>query len=154
MASSIEQVVFKYQVWTQSSTTDIPYRLLRWLGLLLPIDYRYQRDMYLQKVILSCPSPELPHRLNEWSTLDIPHSSPKFDDAHVRLFIRVVHGYSRHTLDPVLDGIGQVRHHLHRPTKIVPSAFTLDNVLIYFASGDVVFTGQGDAEVALVIAKI
>ena len=110
--------------------------------------------MYLQEAILPRPPPQLPHCLDERPTLDIPHRTPEFDDAHVRLFVRVVHRYPRHTLDPVLNGIGQMRHHLHRSTQIVSSTFALNDMLIYLAGRDVVFPRQSDAQVAFVIAKV
>ena len=47
-----------------------------------------------------------------------------------------------------------MRHHLHSPAKIVSAAFALNHVLVNLAGRDVVFTGQGNAEIALVIAKV
>jgi hypothetical protein len=39
-------------------------------------------------------------------------------------------------------------------TQIVALALTLDDVLVDFASGDVVIAGEGDVEVPLVVAEI
>ena len=39
-------------------------------------------------------------------------------------------------------------------TQVVALALAFDNVLVDLASGDVVVAGEGDVEVALVIAKI
>lgn len=39
-------------------------------------------------------------------------------------------------------------------TQVVALALAFDNVLVDLASGDVVVAGEGDVEVALVVAKI
>lgn len=45
-------------------------------------------------------------------------------------------------------------HHLHRPTEVVAPALALNNELVDLAGRDVVFAGDGDVQVALVIAQI
>jgi len=53
-----------------------------------------------------------------------------------------------------LNRIGDVWDDLYGFTQVVALALALDNVLVDLASGDVVVAGEGDVEVALVVAKI
>lgn len=110
--------------------------------------------MYLKEIVLPCSSPQLPHSLDERSTLDISHRSSKLDDTHIRLLVRIINRYPCDPLDPILDGIGQVRHHLHSPTKIISTTFALYNMLIYLASRYIVLARKGDVQIALVIAQV
>lgn len=43
---------------------------------------------------------------------------------------------------------------LHRLAKVIALALALDNVLVNLAGGDVVVAGEGDVEIALVVAEI
>lgn len=110
--------------------------------------------MYLQKIVLPSSPSQLPHRLDEWSTLDIPYRSTKLDDANIRLFVRIIHRYPRHSLNPILNRVGKMGHHLHSTTKVVALPLALDNVLVDLARGDVVFSSQGDVKVPLVVAQV
>jgi hypothetical protein len=47
-----------------------------------------------------------------------------------------------------------VRHDLYSLAEIVALSLALDDVLVYFAGGDVVVASEGDVEVALVVAEI
>jgi hypothetical protein len=47
-----------------------------------------------------------------------------------------------------------VGHDLHRLAEVVAAALTLDDVLVNLARCDVVLAGEGDVEVALVVAEI
>lgn len=53
-----------------------------------------------------------------------------------------------------MNRIGDVWDDLYGFTQVVALALALDNVLVDLASGDVVVAGEGDVEVALVVAKI
>ncbi len=81
-------------------------------------------------------------------------NSPKLNDADIWLFGRAVHGDLGHPPDPILDGVGDVRHNLHRLTEIVAATLLLDNVQVDLAGGDIVFAGEPDREVTLVVAEI
>ena len=110
--------------------------------------------MYLQKVVLSSPPSQLSHCLDERPTLDISHCPTKFDNADIRLFVRVIHRYSRNARNPVLDCIREMRHDLYSTAKVVASSLPLDDVLVDLAGGDVVFSSQGDVKVPLVVAQV
>lgn len=143
-----------YQIRNQTVTPHSLDGLLRRLRLLLAMNDRHIRDVDLHEVVLSRPSPQLAHRLDERHALDIAHSPSQLNYTHIRLFTRVIHGDARHLLDPVLDRIGDVGNDLHGFTQIVALALALDDVLIDLAGGDVVVAGEGDVEVALVVAEI
>jgi hypothetical protein len=108
--------------------------------------------MDLQKIVLASSSAQLPHGFNEGPTLDVPHRAPKLDYADIRLFVGVINRYPRHSFNPILDGICQVRHHLDSPTEIVTAPLPLDYVLIDLACCDIILSSQCDVEVSLVVA--
>lgn len=110
--------------------------------------------MNLKKIILACTSAQRPHSFNERSTLNIAYSSTKLDDAHIRFFIGVIHGYPRYPLDPVLDGVCNMWYDLHGLAKIVTCPFPFNHMLIDFAGGDIVFSREGDVQISLVVAKV
>jgi hypothetical protein len=47
-----------------------------------------------------------------------------------------------------------VRNDLHRLAQVVALALALDDVLVDLAGGNVVVAGQGNVEIALVVAEI
>lgn len=110
--------------------------------------------MYLQKVVLASSPSQLPHCLDERPALDIAHRSTKLDDADVRLFVRIVHRYPRHSLNPVLNCVREMRYDLHSTPQIVTPSLSLDDVLVDLAGGDVIFSSQGDVQVPLVVAQV
>ena len=124
------------------------------LRLPLAVDDRNVRDVNLQEIVLARPPSQLSHSLNEGHALDVPHSSSQLDYAHVWLLVGVINRDPRHALNPVLDGIGDVRHDLDRLAQIVALALALDNVLVDLARGDVVRAREGDVQVALVVPEI
>lgn len=110
--------------------------------------------MYLQKIVLPSSPSQLPHRLDERSTLDISYRSPKLNNADIRLFIRIIHRYPCHSLNPILNCVGKMGHHLHSTTKVVALSLALDHVLVDLAGGNIVFSSQGDVKVPLVVAQV
>jgi hypothetical protein len=108
----------------------------------------------LQEVIPACTAPKLRHSLDKRHALDVANRAAQLDYAHIRHLARIVDGYPRDPLDPVLDCIGNVRDDLDRLAQVRALAFLLNHVLVYLAGGDVVVAREGDVEVALVIAEI
>jgi hypothetical protein len=47
-----------------------------------------------------------------------------------------------------------VRHNLHRLPKIVATTFTLNDMLVYLASSNVVLASESNVEVSFVVAKV
>lgn len=143
-----------YQVRNETSASHRLDSLLCRLRLLLAVDNGYVRNVDLQKVVLAGTSPQLRHGLNKGHALNIANGSSELDNADIRLLARVVDGYARHPLDPVLDRICDVRDDLHGFTQVVAPPLALNYMLVYLARRDVVLAGEGDVQVALVVAEI
>ena len=143
-----------YQVRTETSTPDITYRLLRRLALLLPGNDRDQANVNLQEIVLASLAAQGPHGLDERTTLDVANGAAEFNDANIRLFVGVVDGYARYSLDPFADGIGDVGHDLGGLAEISTFSFFLDDVHVDFAGGDVVLPSQRDVQIAFVVAEV
>lgn len=110
--------------------------------------------MNLQEVWAFGSSSQLSHCLNKGHALDVTNCTPQFDYAYVRLFICVVDWNFSDPLDPVYNGVCNVWHDLDRLAKVVALSLALDDVLIDFASGDIVLAGQGNVQVAFVVAQV
>lgn len=110
--------------------------------------------MDIHKVVLPHPTAELSHCLDERHALNVARRTSELDNADIRLLIGVVNWNFGNSLNPVLDGVGNVRHDLHGFAQIVTLALPADNLLVYFASGDVILTRQGYVEVAFIISQV
>jgi hypothetical protein len=53
-----------------------------------------------------------------------------------------------------LDRVGEVGDDLNGAPEVVATALALDDVLVDFAGCDVVLAGEGDVQVALVVAEV
>ena len=143
-----------HQIRNQTRAADSLNGLLSRLRLLLSIDDRHVRDVDLQEVVPARTAPELRHSLDERHALDIADSTTQLDDANIWLFVAIVDGYPCDPLDPILNRIRDVRHHLNGLAQVRPLALLLDDMLVYLAGGDVVIACEGDVQVALVVAEI
>jgi hypothetical protein len=86
--------------------------------------------------------------------LDITERASKFNDTDLRRLARVIHRYLRHTNDPLLYGVGEMRNDLDRLAKKVAGPLPLDNVLVHLSGRNAVVAGESDVEVSLVVAEI
>jgi hypothetical protein len=68
---------------------------------------------------------KLAEGLDEGHGLNVTHGPSKLDDAHVGRTVAPIHRHLGHTLNPVLDGVGYVGHHLHRLAQVVPPPLPL-----------------------------
>ena len=57
-------------------------------------------------------------------------------------------------MNPVLDGVGDVRDHLDCLAEVVTLPLPLNDVLVDLSCGDVVVLFEGDIEEALVVAQV
>ena len=110
--------------------------------------------MYLKEIVFASSSAQLPHGFNERSTLNVPHCAPKLDYAGIRHLIGVIDRYPSNPVNPILDGICQVRHDFDSPTKIVTAPLPLDYVLIDLARCDIILSRQCDVKVSFVVPQI
>lgn len=88
------------------------------------------------------------------SGLNVTNSTSEFDDADVRLLVSVIDGNLGHTLNPVLNGVGEMRNNLHSLSKILTSSLSLNHVLVDLTGGNVVVPSKGDVDVPLVVTEI
>jgi hypothetical protein len=110
--------------------------------------------MNLTEVVPTSPPPQLSHGFDEWRTFDVTNSTTQFDNAYVWLFVCVVHWDLCYSLNPILDGIGDMWHNLDRLSQIVSSSFSLDDMLVDFAGRDAIVSSQGDVEISFIVAQI
>jgi hypothetical protein len=144
------------EIGGETQTTKVTDGSLGRLGLLLAdgTDGGDQGNVDQGKVIVADTELELTHGLNKGSGLDITDGTSELDDADIGLLARVVNGDGGNTLDPVLDGIGNVRDDLNGLTEVVSLALTLDDIPVDLAGGDVVGAGQSNVKVTLVVSEI
>lgn len=143
-----------YQVRGQPSRSCISDGLLGWFCLLFSADDRHQGNVDLAEIVSSGSSSQLPHGLDEGGALDVTDSPTKFDDTNIWLLIGVVHRDPRHPLDPILDGIGNMRDHLDGLAQIIALSLPVNDMLVHFAGCDAVFSCQGDVEVSFVVSQV
>ena len=110
--------------------------------------------MDLGEVMWTSTPAQLSHRLNEGCRFDVTDSAAEFDDAYVGRFMGRIDGDLGDSLNPVLDGIGEVGNDLNRLSQVVTAAFAFYHMLIHLASCDGIFPSEGDVEVAFVVAQI
>lgn len=75
-------------------------------------------------------------------------------DANMWDLIGVVHRDFRHLLDPVLDGVRQVRDYLDGRAEVVTLPFLLDKLLIHLSGGDVVVSCEVETEVSVAVSQL
>ena len=108
--------------------------------------------MCMQEVPFSNFKPELPQCLHKRGILNVSNRSSKLNDTNIRLLFGFVHWNPGQTLDPRLYRMGQVRNDLHHLAKIISSAFSVDYMLVYLASCNIVIFSQVNLEVSLIVS--
>jgi len=110
--------------------------------------------MNVQEVVSTSSSSELAHSLDKRSALNIAYRASQLDYTSVGLFVRIINRYLRNILNPVLNGIGQMRHNLDCLAQVVAFPLFLYDMLVHLACCDVVVSRQGNVEVSLVVSEI
>lgn len=130
-----------HEVGHEAEAAQVPDGRLGRLGLELAVDRRHERDVEERKVVLADAELELAHGLDERRRLDVADGAAKLqegedvsflpgaatgwrewthlDDADVGLLVRLVDRDARDALDPVLDGVRDVRDDLDRLAEVV-----------------------------------
>mmetsp|Transcript_4320 Transcript_4320/g.13342 ORF Transcript_4320/g.13342 Transcript_4320/m.13342 type:complete len:644 (-) Transcript_4320:155-2086(-) len=132
------------------------HRVLRRLGLLLAdgADDGHERHVEEGDVLPAHLPLKLPHSLDEGHRFNVAHRAAQLDDAHVGRAALAVLRRVRDALDPLLDRVGDVRHHLHCLSQKVALALTVEHGLVDLARRDVVVARQVEVHEALVVAQI
>src|ERR1700733_4643944 len=89
---------------------------------------------------------ELADRLEKWQALDVADRSADLDQHEVDAVIALQ--------DEVLDGVGDVRNHLHGRAEEVATPLLGNQLLIHAPGGDVVLLIGAAAGEALVMAEV
>ena len=125
-----------------------------WLGFLLLRQDGDERDEHEAEVVVPNTELKLAEGLEEDGGLDVSHRAADLDEADVGRLPGVVDGNLSHTLDPVLDLIGDMRDNLDGFAEIVPLALLRDYVAVDFSRGDIVLSRELDRQKALIVAKV
>ena len=131
--------------------TDFPQLvdgMLRRFGLQLPgrSDVGHQREMDIQHVLTADVVGHLSNRFEKWQALDIADRAADLHD-------RDVHPL-RDTHDALFDFVGHVGHHLDSPAKVIAATFFADDRMVNPAGRVVVFFGQSQGRVPLIVAQV
>ena len=110
--------------------------------------------MNLEEVVLPRSPPELSHGFDKGCAFDITHRATELDNASVWLLARIIDWNLSDPLDPVLDGVRQMGHHLHCSPEVITPPFAFDDMLVDLAGCDVVLPRQGNVEISLVVAQV
>mmetsp|Transcript_28961 Transcript_28961/g.77895 ORF Transcript_28961/g.77895 Transcript_28961/m.77895 type:complete len:484 (-) Transcript_28961:587-2038(-) len=132
------------------------HRVLRWLGLLFAHGSDHGDEAHVEEgAVLTPHLPlELADGLDEWHALDVTHSAAQLDDAYVGGVALAVCGRVCDALDPLLDGVGDVRHHLHRLAQEVALALFLQHVLVDLASRHVIVPPEVEVDEPLIVPEV
>uniref|UniRef100_A0A7R9TJ28 Uncharacterized protein n=1 Tax=Micromonas pusilla TaxID=38833 RepID=A0A7R9TJ28_MICPS len=106
------------------------------------------------KVIRSNAELELTKCFDERHGLNIPDSATKFNDTNVRLAKHAINWNLRHSLDPLLYLVSDVRYHLYCLSEVFTFALFCDHSLIYLSGSNIVIACKGRINEAFVISKV
>lgn len=75
-------------------------------------------------------------------------------NANIRLSTRLIDGDSGDPLNPLLNEVGDVRDDLDGTAQVISTTFPQADLHVDLAGGDVVVSGEVDAQISLVMTKI
>lgn len=143
-----------HQIRTQSDFSDPLYGLLRWFRLLLCPKHGHMRDMDLQEIPPASFSSKRSHGLDEGTAFYIADRASKLDDAYIWLLLCVIDWYPRNPFDPITNSIREMRDDLDRFAEVIATSLSFNDMMIYLAGRDVVFSSQFDTEISFVVAQV
>ena len=103
----------------------------------------------LRQVVAADVGTELADGFEEGQTFDVAHGAADFDDGHVGGLSPSVRLRMVRLISSVMCG-----NHLHGAAEIVAAAFLVDDVVVDASGGGVVALGEGNVEIALVVAEV
>mmetsp|Transcript_49930 Transcript_49930/g.99399 ORF Transcript_49930/g.99399 Transcript_49930/m.99399 type:complete len:615 (-) Transcript_49930:262-2106(-) len=144
------------EIWGEASGAQILHAVLRRLSLLLTnrAEDGHQGDMEEEDVVAANAELELAESLDEGHGLDVADCAAKLNDAHVGLARQSVSGHLGDPFDPLHDGVGHVRDHLHGLAQVIAAPLLLQALLVDLARGDVVVACEGELVETLVVPQI
>ncbi len=138
----------KQDVRLDADGAQLLHRMLRRLGLKLArrLDVGQQGQVDEDRMAARQLVAELADGLEKRQPLDVADGAADFDQDEIRALVAAE--------NELLDGVGDVRHHLHRAAQIVAAPLGREHVLIDAPRGDVVVPPSRDAGEAFVMAEI
>ncbi|KAH3669957.1 hypothetical protein OGATHE_002770 [Ogataea polymorpha] len=97
---------------------------------------------------------ELSQGFNKGSRLNITNSSTQFNDTDIWFHSRGVNRNSGNTLNPVLDGISDMRNNLNSFTQVVSFSLLLNHSRVNLACGDIVVFSERNTQVSFIVSQI
>ena len=97
---------------------------------------------------------ELSERFDVGGRFNVSNRATEFDDARIWNFVTAISGLMSDIFDPFLNRIGHMGDHLNRFSKVITTAFSLDNLGVDFTGGKIVILAEVNIEETLVVAKI
>lgn len=127
------------QVGEKTQTSEIPDTGLSRFRLLFTTDDGNEGHVNESKVFVADSELELAHGLNERHRFNVTHGTTELtaiskhirnrvikksylDNTDIRLLASLVHRNLRNSLDPVLDGVGQVRDDLNSFSQVISTS--------------------------------
>mmetsp|Transcript_95087 Transcript_95087/g.268575 ORF Transcript_95087/g.268575 Transcript_95087/m.268575 type:complete len:419 (-) Transcript_95087:457-1713(-) len=132
------------QVWLDSRFAQHFHAVLARLRLLLASDPHDWDEAQVchQEVLATDLELELLQGFRVHGALDVTHCATELHKAHLGPHGAPICGERPNVHDPFLDGVCDMRDHLHRLAEIIAPAFALDHVVVYLARGERVLRGQ------------
>ena len=136
------------EVGLDADRAQVADAVLRRLGLELAggADERHQRQVDVERVLAADVLAELADGLEEGQALDVADGAADLHDHDVDAV--------RDGADRILDGVGDVRNHLHRGAEVVAAPLALDDRQEDLAGGPVVVAAGHRVGEALVVAQV
>ena len=132
------------------------HRVLGGLGLLFTHRSHHwnEGDVHEGHVVSADAELELPQGLDVRGRFNVADRAAQFDDAHLRLKTGVVAALMRDGLDPIHDGVCDVRDDLNGFSEVIATSFGFDDLRVHFPRGQVVVPSEVQVEKAFVIPEI
>ena len=143
-------------VRAETLTPQLPYTRLSRLRLVLTSSFGswHKRHVDVAKVCLFHLELELTEGFTKGHSLNVTDGAPKLNDAHLRYFALPTHGQPSHPLDPLLDGVGDVRHHLDSLAQVIPLSLLADHALVNLPCRNIVVPTKRDVQKTFIVAKV
>lgn len=139
------------QVGEKAQTSEVSHTGLGRLCLLFAADDGDEGDVDKSKVFVADSELKLTHGLDERHRFNITngttelvaiskthkehsHENSHLDDTDVRFLSGLVHRDLGNSLDPVLDGVGQMRDNLNSFSQVISPSLNHISINIYFPS--------------------
>ena len=131
-------------------------RVLGGLGLLFTHRPHHwnEGDVHEGHVVSADAELELAEGLDVRGGFDVADRAAQLDDAHLRLEAGVVAALMRDGLDPIHDGVRDVRDDLNGFAEVIAAPFRFDDFRVHLSSGQVVVPPEVQVEEALVVPKV